>query len=83
MATKSQAPDVASLSFEQALAELEQLVGKLEQGKGTLDEAIAAYQRGADLKRHCEAKLNEAKEKVDKITHGSGGVVGTEPAGIG
>jgi exodeoxyribonuclease VII small subunit len=82
MASKGQAADVASLSFEEALGELERLVGRLEQGKGTLDEAIDAYQRGAALKRHCEAKLNEAKEKVDKITHGPGGTVGTEPAEI-
>jgi exodeoxyribonuclease VII small subunit len=82
MAAKGQASDVASLSFEEALGELERLVGRLEQGKGTLDEAIEAYQRGALLKKHCETKLNEAKEKVDKITHGTGGAVGSEPADI-
>jgi exodeoxyribonuclease VII small subunit len=70
------------MSFEQALEELEQIVRKLEEGKGRLDEAIASYERGAALKKHCEAKLREAQAKVDKIVLGPGGAVGTEPAEI-
>ncbi len=73
-------PDVASLSFEQALSELETIVSRLEQGKSSLDNAISAYERGAALKRHCEAKLREAREKVEKITlDASGQPTGAEP----
>ncbi|MCR9174838.1 MAG: exodeoxyribonuclease VII small subunit [Alphaproteobacteria bacterium] len=61
------APDVAGLSFETALQELEQIVDKLERGQGSLDDAIAAYERGAKLKAHCKAKLDEARLKVEKI----------------
>jgi exodeoxyribonuclease VII small subunit len=71
--------DVAKLSFEDALEELKQIVAKLEGGQGKLDQAIEAYQRGAALKRHCEAKLREAKEKIDKISLGPEGEVETEP----
>ena len=54
--------DVSALSFEDALAELEQIVRGLESGQQKLEDAIAAYERGAALRRHCEAKLAEAKE---------------------
>jgi exodeoxyribonuclease VII small subunit len=74
--------DVAGLSFEEALHELEGIVQQLERGQVKLDEAIASYERGALLKRHCEAKLAEAKAKVDKIVIGAGGAVGTEPSGL-
>lgn len=58
---------IASLSFEEALAELEGIVKDLEAGKGKLEEAVAAYERGAQLRRHCEAKLAEAEAKVQAI----------------
>lgn len=74
--------DISKMSFEEALEELEQIVRKLEEGKGRLDEAIASYERGAALKKHCEAKLREAQAKVDKIVLGPGGAVGTEPVEI-
>ena len=51
---------IPSMSFEQALGELEQIVQRLEQGKIPLEDAINAYERGAALKQHCEAKLREA-----------------------
>jgi exodeoxyribonuclease VII small subunit len=79
MADKDLTKDVAKLSFEDALEELKQIVAKLEGGQGKLDQAIEAYQRGAALKRHCEAKLREAKEKIDKISLGPEGEVETEP----
>ena len=73
-------PDITSLSFEAALAELEAIVSRLEQGKARLDDAIGAYERGALLKSHCEAKLREAREKVEKITlNASGQATGTQP----
>ena len=72
--------DIAAMSFEEALAELEQIVKRLEEGKGKLDDAISSYERGAQLKQHCEAKLNEAQGRVDKIVRGSDGSLATEPA---
>lgn len=59
--------DLAKLSFEDALAELEAIVRTLEQGKGKLDESVAAYERGAALKKHCEKKLAEAAARIEKI----------------
>lgn len=58
---------VETLSFEDALRELEAIVETLEQGRGSLDDAIAAYERGAALKKHCQKKLEEARLKVEKI----------------
>ncbi len=62
-----QSNTVEALSFEEALAELEQIVGRLESGQGSLDDAIKAYERGSDLKKHCQKKLDEARMKVEKI----------------
>lgn len=70
---------IETMSFEEALAELEGIVTKLEQGRISLDEAIGAYERGAALKRHCEGKLREATEKVEKIAIGPGGTVSAQP----
>jgi exodeoxyribonuclease VII small subunit len=75
--------DVASLSFEDALRELETIVQDLERGQVKLDEAITRYERGALLKRHCEAKLAEAKAKVEKIVLAASGGVTAENAGLG
>ncbi len=72
--------DIASLSFEEALAELERIVRQLEEGKGPLDAAIDAYSRGSLLKRHCEAKLAEAQARVDRIVLGPDGAPSTQPA---
>lgn len=71
--------DVAKLSFEDALAELEQIVSKLETGKSKLDDAIGAYERGALLKRHCEAKLREAQMKVEQIQLQPDGSLSVKP----
>ena len=71
--------DIAVMSFEDALAELEQIVRRLEAGQVRLDEAIQCYERGAQLKRHCERKLNEAQQRVDRIVIGPEGAVGTAP----
>lgn len=70
--------DVRKMSFEEALEELRQIVGTLERGDGKLDAAIDSYQRGAALKAHCEAKLREAQEKVEKISLGPGGEISAE-----
>ena len=71
---------VSEMSFEQAMAELEQVVGKLERGDVALDESITLYERGAELKKRCEAKLKEAEEKVAAITlDAEGNPTGTKP----
>jgi exodeoxyribonuclease VII small subunit len=72
--------DVAALSFEQALAELEKIVAELESGKTDLEQSISAYELGARLKAHCEAKLKEAQLRVEKIVIGPAGAAGVEPA---
>ncbi|GGG18858.1 exodeoxyribonuclease 7 small subunit [Caldovatus sediminis] len=66
-------PDIAALSFEEALAELETIVKSLESGQRRLEESIEAYERGAALRRHCERKLAEAEQKVQAIVEGSAG----------
>jgi exodeoxyribonuclease VII small subunit len=74
-------PDIAGLSFEQALAELEQIVAKLESGQAPLEQSIALYERGSLLKAHCETRLNEARLRVEKIVVGpQGAAAGVEPA---
>lgn len=71
---------VNEMSFESAMAELEKVVGQLERGDVALEESIALYERGAALKKHCEAKLNEAQEKVAAITlDADGQPTGTTP----
>ncbi|TQF77110.1 exodeoxyribonuclease VII small subunit [Elioraea sp. Yellowstone] len=71
--------DLQGMSFEEALAELEGIVGRLEAGKGSLEEAIRAYERGDALRRHCAAKLAEAQAKVSRIVETGGTASGTEP----
>lgn len=80
MAQPSVPSDVTAMSFEEALAELEQIVRRLEGGQVKLDEAILSYERGAQLKQHCERKLNEAQQRVDRIVIGPDGAVTAEPA---
>lgn len=79
----TETPDtpVGEMSFEQAMAELEQVVGKLERGDVALADSIALYERGAALKKRCETKLREAEEKVAAITFDAEGKpTGTTPA---
>ncbi|MEL6533164.1 MAG: exodeoxyribonuclease VII small subunit [Pseudomonadota bacterium] len=59
---------VEQMSFEDAIKELEEVVGQLDRGDVALDASIALYERGAKLKARCEAKLKEAEEKVAQIT---------------
>ncbi|WP_225027938.1 exodeoxyribonuclease VII small subunit [Xinfangfangia pollutisoli] len=70
---------VAEMSFEEALAALETVVGQLERGDVPLDQSIALYERGAALKAHCAARLKDAEEKVEKIRLAEGRAVGTDP----
>ncbi len=82
MADKNEDAAIAKLSFEEALAELEEIVGALEDGDSDLDKAINAYERGTRLKKHCEAKLKEAKARIDKISVDPEGNPTAEPADI-
>jgi exodeoxyribonuclease VII small subunit len=78
--TESSIPaDIAAMSFEDALAELEGIVRRLEGGQVRLDDAIQSYERGAQLKRHCEQKLSEAQQRVDRIVVAPDGSVSAEP----
>jgi exodeoxyribonuclease VII small subunit len=72
--------DIAAMSFEDALAELEAIVRRLEGGQVKLDDAIQSYERGAQLKRHCELKLSEAQQRIDRIVVAPDGTVSAEPA---
>ena len=72
-------PDVSKMSFEDALAELEQIVRGLEGGQQKLEDAITAYERGAALRKHCEAKLAEAEARVAAIVRTVDGGVTTRP----
>lgn len=65
--------EIAAMSFEDAMKELEAVVGKLERGDVALEESIALYERGALLRARCEERLKAAEEKVEKITLGEGG----------
>ena len=60
--------DIATMSFEAALAELEAIVSKLESGQAPLQESITIYERGEALKRHCEDLLKAAEMRIEKIT---------------
>ena len=71
---------VAEMTFEEAMAELEQVVGQLERGDVALEDSIKLYERGAELKKRCETKLKEAEEKVAAITlEGEGNPAGLKP----
>ena len=71
------ADPIDQMSFEAALAELEQIVRSLELGTAPLDTSIELYQRGDRLKRHCEARLKSAQERIEQISLGPDG----QPAG--
>jgi exodeoxyribonuclease VII small subunit len=83
MAERKAQADIRTMSFEDALQELESIVRNLESGSGKLDAAIDAYERGAALKKHCEAKLREAQARIEKISIAADGTVSAEPAGLG
>ncbi len=65
--SESAKADVSGYSFEKAVAELESIVARLERGDVALDESIAIYERGEALKKHCEALLSAAENRIEKI----------------
>jgi len=77
--SEARPPDVNAMSFEDALAELEQIVRGLEGGQQKLEDAITCYERGAALRKHCEAKLAEAEARVAAIVRTADGGVTTRP----
>ena len=77
------ANDVAALPFEQAMQELERIVGELEKGAVSLDDSVKLYARGKALQERCEKLLAEAEERVEKITLGeNGGPKGVAPLDV-
>ncbi len=72
-------PEIEKMSFEDALAALEAIVRGLESGQQKLEDAITAYERGAALKKHCEAKLAEAEARVQAIVARTDGSLGLKP----
>ncbi len=75
--------EIAALSFEAAMAELEEIVRRLESGDVGLEDSIGLYERGDHLKRHCQAKLRSAGEKVEKIIVGDdGAAIGLDPLDV-
>ena len=74
------AGDIASYSFEKAVAELEGIVARLERGDVALEDSIAIYERGELLKKHCETLLSAAENRIEKIRlDRAGKPQGTEP----
>ena len=70
---------IDAMTFEEAMAALEQVVASLEKGEVPLEQSIALYERGAALKAHCAAKLRDAEEKVEMIRAQEGRAVGVTP----
>lgn len=76
--------DLSQMSFEDALKALEDVVRKLETGEVPLDDSIALYERGELLRKHCQARLDAAQVRIEKIVQGPGGeAVGLEPFDAG
>jgi exodeoxyribonuclease VII small subunit len=65
--------DIKDMTFERALKELEAIVGRLERGDVELEESIAIYERGEQLRDHCDRLLKQAEAKVEKLTFASDG----------
>lgn len=75
--------DVAQLTFERAIEELESIVKRLEDGRVPLEESVTIYERGEALKRRCEDLLRQAEARVQKITlDAAGNPTGTEPLDV-
>ena len=72
--------DISQMSFEDALRALEDVVRKLESGEVPLDDSISLYERGEQLRKHCQARLDAAQARIEKIVAGPDGkAAGVEP----
>ena len=72
-AMDGQASDISAMSFEDALRALEDVVRRLESGEVPLEESISLYERGEQLRRHCQARLDAAQARIEKIVAGPDG----------
>lgn len=73
-------PDIAAMTFEDALRALEDVVRKLESGEVPLDDSISLYERGEALRRHCQARLDAAQARIERIVAGpDDAAIGTQP----
>jgi exodeoxyribonuclease VII small subunit len=70
--------DLATLPFEKAMQELEDIVAKLEKSTISLDESVRLFERGEALRKRCDDLLKQAEARIEKITFGSDGA----PAGL-
>jgi exodeoxyribonuclease VII small subunit len=78
------ASDIAQMTFEDALRALEEVVRKLETGEVPLDDSISLYERGELLRKHCQARLDAAQARIEKIVQGPDGkAAGVEPFDAG
>ena len=75
--------DIASLSFEAAMGELETIVRRLEGGDVSLEESVTLYERGHALRQHCEARLAAAQARIEQVSLVDGQPVGAAPFGEG
>jgi exodeoxyribonuclease VII small subunit len=72
--------DIAAMNFEDALRALEEIVRRLESGDVPLDDSITLYERGEALRRHCQARLDAAQARIERIVAGpDGNAIGTQP----
>ena len=77
---QEQTPDIATMTFEEALRALEDVVRRLESGEVPLDDSITLYERGEALRKHCQARLDAAQARIEKIVAGPDGqAAGTRP----
>ena len=72
--------EIADMSFEDAMKQLEEVVSRLESGNASLEDSIKLYERGAALRQHCESRLRAAEERIEKITLAQGQPTGTTKA---
>lgn len=78
--TPATPPEIAALSFEDALRALEEVVRALEGGEVPLDDSITLYERGEALRRHCQARLDAAQARIERIVAGADGqAAGVQP----
>ena len=74
------APDITAMSFEDALRALEDVVRRLETGEVALDDSIDLYERGEALRKHCQARLDAASARIERIVAGpDGAATGVQP----
>lgn len=72
--------DISAMTFEDALRALEDVVRRLESGEVPLDDSISLYERGEVLRKHCQARLDAAQARIERIVAGpDGAAAGTEP----